>query len=80
MTNAPSGAGFPRACGALSRVLNRAMGGPSGQTLCARIAASHGAQCRFCRLMSRLVEPNHCAIELARWLRRGTEAAKRIDR
>jgi len=64
--------------GNFSRALNRLTGGQPGQTLCARIAAAHGAQCQFCRLMSRLVEPNHCAIELARWDRRGTSVARRL--
>ncbi|MFC3206897.1 hypothetical protein [Aquamicrobium soli] len=68
----------PSLLGRLSRLLNRATGGQPNQTLCARIAGSHGTQCRFCRLMSRLIEPNHCAIELARWQRRGTAAAKRL--
>lgn len=52
--------------GNLSRLLSRATGGPRGQTLCARVAA-RWPDCLFCRLMSRLVEPNHCAIELALW-------------
>lgn len=53
--------------GTLSRALNRATGGQRGQTaLCARIAATR-PDCLFCRLMSRLVEPSHCAIELALW-------------
>jgi len=64
--------------GRLSRLFNRLSGGQPGQTLCARIAASHGAGCKFCRLMNRLVEPNHCAIELARWVRRGTAGADRL--
>lgn len=65
--------------GRLSRLLNRVCGGAAGQTLCARIADSHGAQCKFCQLMSRLIEPNHCAIELAKWQRRGTDAARRLN-
>jgi hypothetical protein len=28
--------------------------------------------------MARLVEPNHCRLELARWDRRGMAAAKRL--
>lgn len=68
------------ALGRLSRLLNRLSGGQPGQTLCARIAASHGAQCWFCRLMAWAIEPNHCAIELARWVRRGTAGAERVDR
>lgn len=52
--------------GTLSRALNRATGGHRDQTLCARVAA-RWPDCLFCRLMSRLVEPNHCAIELALW-------------
>lgn len=52
--------------GSLSRALNRMSGGPQGQTLCARIA-ERCPECVFCRLMSRIVEPNHCAIELAHW-------------
>lgn len=66
--------------GDLSRTLNRMSGGPRGQTLCARIAERQ-PDCWFCRLMSRIVEPNHCAIELASWVRRGTptEAEWRMD-
>lgn len=66
--------------GDLSRVLNHMSGGPQGQTLCARIAERQ-PDCWFCRLMSRIVEPNHCAIELANWARRGTltEAEWRMD-
>lgn len=52
--------------GILSRALNYASGGQRDQTLCARIAASR-PDCLFCRLMSRLVEPNHCLVELALW-------------
>lgn len=52
--------------GTLSRALNYALGGLRGQTLCARIAAWR-PNCWFCRLMSRLVEPNHCLVELALW-------------
>lgn len=52
--------------GNFSRVLNRVSGGPRGQTLCARIA-ERWPECWFCRLMSRTVEPNHCAIELEHW-------------
>lgn len=63
--------------GNLSRALNRLAGGPSGQTLCARIAARNPG-CWFCRLMDWAVEKNHCAIELARWDRRGMAAAKRL--
>ena len=63
--------------GNLSRGLNRMSGGPRGQTLCARIA-ERWPECLFCRLMSRIVEPNHCAIELARWDRRGTHTAARL--
>src|SRR5690349_4936173 len=62
--------------GNLSRGLNRMSGGSRGQTLCARIA-ERWPECLFCRLMSRIVEPNHCAIELARWNRRGTPPAAR---
>lgn len=62
--------------GNLSRGLNRMSGGPRGQTLCARIA-ERWPECWFCRLMSRIVEPNHCAIELARWDRRVTPPAAR---
>ncbi|MBB4571101.1 hypothetical protein GGE67_004838 [Rhizobium leucaenae] len=66
--------------GDLSRILNRMSGGPRGQTLCARIAERQ-PDCWFCRLMSRIVEPNHCAIELASWVRHGrpTEAEVRIN-
>lgn len=63
--------------GNLSRLLNRLTGGQPGQTLCARIGA-HNPGCWFCRLMASLVEPHHCAIELARWDRRGMSAAKRL--
>lgn len=63
--------------GNLSRTLNRVLGGARGQTLCARIA-ERSPECWFCQLMSRIVEPNHCAIELARWHRRGTFAAARL--
>lgn len=62
--------------GRISRLLNRVCGGAAGQTLCARIADSRGAQCKFCQLMSRLIEPNHCAIELAKWQRRGTQSGQ----
>lgn len=58
----------------ISRTLNRLTGGNGRQTFCARMAERHGTNCRFCRLMSRLVEPAHCAIELARWQRRGTSS------
>lgn len=51
----------------ISGLLNRLLGGRVEQTLCARIAEQRGAQCRFCRLMSRLIEPNHCALQLAKW-------------
>ena len=54
--------------GNLSRILNRISGGPQGQTLCARIAERR-PDCWFCRLMSCIVEPNHCAIELAYWVK-----------
>lgn len=66
--------------GNLSRTLNRMSGGPRGQTLCARVAERR-PDCWFCRLMSRIVEPNHCAIELAYWVKHGTpaEAEWRID-
>lgn len=63
--------------GNLSRGLNRMSGGPRGQTLCARIG-ERWPECLFCRLLSRIVEPNHCAIELARWHGRGTHAAARL--
>lgn len=66
------------ALGRLSRLLNRATGGQPDQTLCARIAGSHGAQCRFCRWVGRFTSKDHCALELARWQRRGTSAAKRL--
>lgn len=56
--------------GRLSRWLNRLAGGEPGQTLCARIAAARGDGCRFCRWVARFTEPNHCAIELARWRER----------
>lgn len=62
--------------GNLSRALNKATGGQRGQTLCARIAAWR-PDCLFCRLMSLAVEPNHCAIELARWDRRGMSCANK---
>lgn len=62
--------------GRLSRLLNRALGGSANQTLCARIAAWR-PDCLFCRLME-AVEPNHCAIELARWDRRGTSMVGRL--
>ena len=55
--------------GNLSRILNRISGGPRGQTLCARIAERR-PDCLFCRLMSWIVEPDHCAIELACWVKR----------
>ncbi|RWF33729.1 hypothetical protein [Mesorhizobium sp.] len=51
----------------LSGLLNRLCGGRGDQSLCARIAEQHGAQCVFCRIMSRLIEPNHCALQLAKW-------------
>lgn len=54
--------------GKLSRALNRMSGGSQGQTLCARIG-ERWPECWFCRLMSRIVEPNHCAVELAHWQR-----------
>ncbi|MER8991629.1 hypothetical protein NKJ73_24110 [Mesorhizobium sp. M0074] len=63
--------------GNISRALNRISGGAPGQTLCARIA-ERWPECWFCRLMSRIVEPNHCAIELERWQRRETYAAPRL--
>lgn len=55
--------------GTLSRTLNYVLGGLRGQTLCARIAAWR-PDCLFCRLMSRLVEPDHCLVELALWEQR----------
>lgn len=63
--------------GNLSRTLNRVSGGARGQTLCARMA-ERSPECRFCQLMSWIVEPNHCVIELARWHRRGTHVATRL--
>ncbi|MER9524071.1 hypothetical protein NKI96_10845 [Mesorhizobium sp. M0292] len=51
----------------ISGLLNRLLGGRVEQTLCARIAERSGVQCRFCLLMSRLIEPNHCALQLAKW-------------
>ncbi|RWX60542.1 hypothetical protein EN780_31755 [Mesorhizobium sp. M4B.F.Ca.ET.089.01.1.1] len=51
----------------VSGFLNRLCGGRGDQTLCARIAEQYGAQCAFCRIMSRLIEPNHCALQLAKW-------------
>lgn len=53
-----------------SAFLNALFGGHADQTLCARIAESHGTDCWFCRLMSKLIEADHCAIELARWVTR----------
>lgn len=68
----------PSLLGRLSRLLNRVTGGQPNQTLCARIAGSHGTQCRFCRWVGRFTSKDHCALELARWQRRGTAAAKRL--
>ncbi|MER8924333.1 hypothetical protein [Mesorhizobium sp. M0859] len=59
----------------LSGLLNRLFGGRADQTLCARLAEGYGTQCLFCHVMHRLVEPNHCMIELVNWRRR---QAKRI--
>jgi hypothetical protein len=54
--------------GKLSRLLNRLTGGTKGQTLCARVAASFGQRCMFCRLVgAALREPTHCADQLLRW-------------
>lgn len=58
----------------ISQTLNRVLGGRSDQTFCAAIAEAHGTDCRFCRLMSRWIEPAHCKLELARWQRRGTSS------
>jgi hypothetical protein len=79
MTNVPAGAAIHRTSvmGRLSRRINRLLGGTPNQTLCARIAA-YNPDCHFCRLMARLIEPDHCRIELARWERRGTSAAVRL--
>lgn len=63
--------------GNLSRVLNRMSGGPRGQTLSARIA-EWWPECWFCLLMSRAVEPNHCAIELDRWRSQSEHAEARM--
>ncbi|MER8394097.1 hypothetical protein NKH10_19595 [Mesorhizobium sp. M1340] len=54
----------------LSSLLNRVCGGRADQTLCARIAERFGTQCLFCRVAHRLIEPNHCMIELVNWRRR----------
>lgn len=51
--------------GDFSRLINRAAGGDRGETLCARIAARWGADCRFCRVVGWFTEPDHCARELA---------------
>lgn len=51
----------------LSGLLNRLCGGRGDQTLCARVAERYGTQCLFCRVASRLIEPNHCALQLAKW-------------
>jgi hypothetical protein len=67
-----------RVLGRLSRAMNRAAGGADGQTLCARLAEQHGSRCLFCRLVSWVTEPDHCANELAAWQRRGTTAAKML--
>lgn len=50
--------------GRLSRIVNRYTGGVPGQTLCARVADTFGADCLFCRLVARFTEPDHCAVEL----------------
>lgn len=52
--------------GNASRLLNWLTGGERGQTLCARVAARYGADCLFCRLVSRFTEPGHCAEEMMR--------------
>ncbi|MBZ9973524.1 hypothetical protein LB517_28240 [Mesorhizobium sp. BR1-1-12] len=62
--------------GKLSRALNLLLGGPRGQTLCARIA-ERWPDCWFCRLMD-CYEKNHCLVELARWDRRGTSMVGRL--
>jgi len=52
--------------GRLSRVVNRITGGARGQTLCARVAITFGADCLFCRVVARFTEPDHCAREINR--------------
>lgn len=53
------------ALGKISRLINRAMGGAPGETLCARVAAAFGVDCIFCRVVGWFTERDHCAQELA---------------
>jgi hypothetical protein len=49
----------------ISRLLNRAVGGAQGKTLCWRVASTWGDDCLFCRFVGWCMrEPHHCADEL----------------
>jgi hypothetical protein len=62
----------------LSCLVNQALGGRSDQTLCAAIAQRFGASCIFCRLMARLIEPDHCDLQLAKWRDFAASAAAQL--
>lgn len=50
----------------LSRLLNRLMGGGKGKTLCHRVALRWGWNCRFCRVVSWVLnDKDHCLDELS---------------
>lgn len=53
------------ALGHVSRLVNRALGGEPGHTLCRRVGETFGPTCLFCRIVGRvLADPDHCASEM----------------
>lgn len=56
----PTGACI-RACGQLSRALNRLFQGNPNETLCGRMACTRGHDCRFCRVIGAVLrDADHC--------------------
>lgn len=54
-----------RVSGHLSRLVNRALGGHPGQSICARVGLRFGTDCLFCRWIGRLTgDPRHCFHEI----------------
>lgn len=55
------GAVLLRACGSLSRALNRLLQGNPNETLCGRMARTRGHWCVFCRLVGAVLrDADHC--------------------